>query len=89
LPLRPAAEDACRALFRHLRGRVPIIGVGGIFTADHAYQRIRAGASLIQIYTGLIFEGPAIVSRIATGLAERLERDGFESIRDAVGVDVR
>jgi dihydroorotate dehydrogenase len=89
LPLRPAAEDACRALFRHLRGRVPIIGVGGIFTADHAYQRIRSGASLIQIYTGLIFEGPAIVSRIATGLAERLERDGFESIRDAVGVDVR
>ena len=48
-----------------------------MFTADHAYERIRSGATLVQLYTGLIYEGPAAVPRIVRGLAERLERDGF------------
>ena len=74
-------------LFRHFRGRLPIIGVGGIFTADDAYQRIRSGAALVQLYTGLIYEGPVVVSRIAAGLADRLERDGFSHLGDAVGID--
>ncbi len=86
-PLRARANDVCRSLFRHLRGRIPIIGVGGIVTADDAYQRIRSGAALVQVYTGLIYEGPAIVSRIAAGLAERLEQDGVSTVAEAVGID--
>jgi len=88
-PLKRVANDACRALFRHLGRQIPIIGVGGIFSADDAYERVRAGASLIQVYTGFIYEGPQVVSRIVTGLAARLERDGFSSLADAVGVDAR
>jgi dihydroorotate dehydrogenase len=86
-PLRGAADDACRRLFRHLGSRVPIIGVGGIFTAEDAYRRIRAGASLVQVYTGLIYEGPALIPRIVRGLAERLARDGFSTVREAIGID--
>ena len=86
-PLRQPANLACRALFRHLRGRIPIIGVGGIFTADDVYERIRSGAALVQVYTGMIYEGPAIVPRLTAGLAERLRRDGFSSVSDAVGID--
>lgn len=86
-PLRERAHHVCRTLFRHLRGRVPIVGVGGIFTADEAYQRIRSGAALVQLYTGFIYEGPGMVSQMATGLATRLERDGFQSLAQAVGID--
>ena len=88
-PLREAADNACRLLFRQFGARAPIIGVGGMFTADDAYQRIRSGATLVQLYTGLIYEGPGAVSRIVGGLAERLERDGFSNVREAVGADVR
>lgn len=86
-PLRDRADQVCRALYRHLRGHLPIVGVGGIFTVDDAYGRIRSGAALVQLYTGFIYEGPALVSRLVTGIAERLERDGFSSIADAVGLD--
>ena len=88
-PLRPLAAETCRQLYAHLRGRVPIIGVGGIFTADDAYERIRAGASLVQLYTALVYEGPGVVSRIVRGLAGRLDRDGFSHMRDAIGTNVR
>jgi len=62
-----------------------IIGVGGIFTAEHAYEKIREGASLVQMVTGLIYEGPRVVGRINKGLVELLKRDGFSSIKEAVG----
>ncbi len=88
-PLRERANSICRVLFTRLRGELPIIGVGGIFTADDAYQRIRAGAALIQLYTGFIYEGPGVISRISAGLAARLERDGFSSITEAVGIDAK
>ena len=88
-PLRAAANRACQQIFRHIGRRVPIIGVGGIFNADHAYERIRSGATLVQIYTGLIYEGPGAPARILRGLAARLEHDGFASVSDAIGVDVR
>jgi dihydroorotate dehydrogenase len=88
-PLRAAANEACRLLYRHLGPGVPIVGVGGVFTADHAYERIRAGASLVQLYTGLIYEGPGVISRILDGLAKRLARDGFSNVREAIGVDVQ
>ncbi len=87
-PLRATANNACRTLFAHLGRRVPIVGVGGIFTAEDAYIRIRSGASLVQLYTALIYEGPGIVTRIVSGLSQRLQRDGLASIQDAVGADV-
>ena len=87
-PLRDSADGVCRRLFAHLGPRVPIIGVGGISSADEAYARIRAGAALVQLYTGLIYEGPGVAARIVRGLADRLERDGFANIREARGIDV-
>ena len=88
-PLRPLAVETCRQLYAHLRGQVPIIGVGGIVPADDAYERICAGASLVQLYTALIYEGPGVVARIVRGLAARLERDRFSHMREAIGTNVR
>ena len=88
-PLRTAANTICKLLFRHLGRRVPIIGVGGVFTPDDAYERMRAGASLVQLYTALIYEGPGVVRRIVAGLGERLARDGFANVQEAIGADVR
>jgi dihydroorotate dehydrogenase len=87
-PLREAATRTCQLLFKHLGGRVPIVGVGGIFTAADAYERIRSGATLVQVYTALIYEGPVVVSRILHGVAERLARDGFAQVHEAIGADV-
>ena len=78
----------CKVLYRHLRGRVPIVGVGGIFTADDAYERIRSGATLVQVYTALVYEGPGVIHRLLTGLALRLAGDGVSRIEEAIGVDV-
>ena len=64
-----------------------IIGVGGVSCAETAYAKIRAGANAIQLYTGLIYEGPGLIQRIKTGLVERLQADGFASISDAVGAE--
>ena len=66
-------------------GRIPLISVGGIADADEAYARIRAGASMVQVYSALVFEGPDLPRRIVRGLRERLERDGFGSVAEAVG----
>jgi dihydroorotate dehydrogenase len=87
-PLKNAANAICRLLFRHVGTRVPIIGVGGVFSADDAYERIRSGAALLQLYTALIYDGPIVVRRILAGLGERLARDGFSNVREAVGIDV-
>ena len=86
-PLRALATSFVRHLYRAVGGKLPIIGVGGIFTADDAYEKIRAGASAVQIYTGFIYEGPAAVKRINRGLIRLMERDGFQSISEAVGTD--
>ncbi len=67
------------------RGRLPLIGAGGIGSAADAYEKIRAGASLVQLYTALVFAGPALVARIKQGLAKLLLRDGFASVAEAVG----
>ena len=64
-----------------------IIGCGGVFTGDDAYEKIRAGASLIQLITGMIFEGPQVVSEINRGLVSLLKKDGFPNISQAVGAD--
>jgi dihydroorotate dehydrogenase len=84
-PLRALATSFVRHLYRAVGGKLPIIGVGGIFTAADAYEKIKAGASAVQIYTGFIYEGPAAVKRINQGLIRLTERDGFRSISEAVG----
>ncbi len=68
-----------------LKGRLPLIGVGGVFSVEDAYAKIRAGASLVQLYTALIYKGPALVAEIVEGLPRLLKRDGFASVTDAVG----
>ncbi len=84
-PLRQRAQERLALLHRLTDGRMPLIGVGGMFDADDAYARIRAGAALVQVYTGLIYRGPGMVYAINRGLAARLRRDGFKSLSDAVG----
>lgn len=76
-------------IYRNTRGRVPIIGVGGIFDGYDAYEKIKAGADAVQIYTGWIYEGPGAVKRINKGLLRLLERDGLKQISEAVGRDVQ
>jgi dihydroorotate dehydrogenase len=84
-PLKPLALDALRAFRSASGGQLPLIAVGGIGSAEDAWERIRAGASLIQLYTAMVYNGPRIAKRIARGLAERLRSGGFASIADAVG----
>jgi len=84
-PLKPLALEALRRFRRAGGGEIPLIGVGGIANADDAWERIRAGASLVQLYTAMVYEGPGIVRRIAWGLVERLKREGFANIAEAVG----
>jgi dihydroorotate dehydrogenase len=68
-------------------GEIPLIGLGGISNADHAWERIRAGANLVQLYTAMVYEGPGIARRIARGLAQRLKREGFANVAEAVGTE--
>ena len=87
---RPLFEPSTALLgdmFRLTEGRVPLIGVGGVASAADAYAKIRAGASLVQLYTALVFAGPGLLDRIKTGLTVLLRRDGFASVAEAVGAD--
>ena len=84
-PLKPLALDALRA-FRSASGsEMPLIAAGGIASADDAWARIAAGASLVQLYSALVYHGPGLARRIADGLAQRLEQRGMSSIAEAVG----
>jgi dihydroorotate dehydrogenase len=86
---KPIEEQATRMVrFVAERTDVPIVGVGGVSTAEDAYRKIRAGASLVQLYTAMIFRGPTIARDVNRGLVDLLERDGFDSIEDAVGADL-
>ncbi len=86
-PLAARSTAWIRSIYREVGDKVPIIGVGGIFTGDDAYEKLRAGASLVQVYTGMIYEGPGIVKAINKRLLRLMERDGFTRISEAVGVD--
>ena len=85
-PLRQRSTEVIRHLHRRTRGALPIIGVGGIFDAADAWEKITAGASLVQIYTALVYRGPGVVKQIVCGLRERLRRSGFTHLRQAVGI---
>lgn len=84
-PLKNLALDVLRKFRRASGGEIPLIGVGGIATADDAWERVRAGASLVQLYSAMVYEGPGIARRIARGLAQRLKREGMASIADVLG----
>ena len=84
-PLRGRSNAIIALIYRLTRGELPIIGVGGVFTAADAWEKICAGASLIQLYTGFIYEGPGVARRINDGMAEIARREGFGSLADAVG----
>jgi dihydroorotate dehydrogenase len=84
-PLRQRSTEVIRHLYRQSRGAWPIIGAGGIFDAADAWEKITAGASLVQIYTSLIYRGPGVVKEIVTGLRERLKQNGFQRLAEAVG----
>lgn len=88
-PLFARSTAIISELYRLTNGTIPLIGVGGIASGADAYTKIRAGASLVQLYTALVFHGPGLVSRIKDDLVRRLQADGFSSLANAVGADHR
>ncbi len=86
-PTVKTSNDLIRRTYLYCGERLTIIGVGGIFSADDAYKKIRLGASLVELITGLIFCGPQLIAEINDGLSKRLARDGFAHISQAIGID--
>lgn len=84
-PLTEKSTVDIGKFYQHLKGKMPIIGVGGISNADDAYAKIKAGASLVQLYTGMIYQGPTIASDINRGLIKLLKDDGYTHISEAIG----
>jgi dihydroorotate dehydrogenase len=85
-PLRARSTEVIRHLYRGAEGTLPIIGVGGILRAEDAWEKITAGASLVQVYTGLVYEGPGLARGVVSGLQERLAECGLTQIGQAVGL---
>lgn len=86
-PLRELAQQRMADFRKASGGGIPLIGVGGIASAEDAYARIRAGASLVQLYSALVYEGPGLARTVNKGLARLLKRDGFANIAEAIGID--
>jgi dihydroorotate dehydrogenase len=84
-PLRARSTEILRHLARQTNGRVPIIGVGGIFNADDAWEKFTAGASLVQVYTGMVYEGPGVAKNIVRGLIQRMKKEGVHSLKEIIG----
>jgi dihydroorotate dehydrogenase len=84
-PLRARSTEFIRHIYRQTHGELPVIGVGGIFTAADAWEKITAGASLVQVYTGMVYEGPGVAREIVDGLRELTRSNGFGSLSQAVG----
>jgi len=87
-PLAGRSNEVIKSVFRHSNGTLPIIGVGGIFTAEDAFEKIAAGASLLQAYTGFVYGGPGFARRINDGLVRILNDKGFSTLDEAVGSNV-
>lgn len=86
-PVEGLINGCIRELYRRMdRARYRIIGIGGVFSAEDAYRKLRAGASLVQLLTALVYEGPGVIGRINRGLCRLLERDGLRSVEEAVGI---
>jgi dihydroorotate dehydrogenase, subfamily 2 len=88
-PLAPRSNQIIARIYRHSKGRLPIIGVGGVFTAQDAFDKIAAGASLVQAYTGFVYSGPSFAVNVLSGLADIIKERGFGSIDGVVGSSAR
>jgi dihydroorotate dehydrogenase len=88
-PLRARSTEIVRHLHRQTKGSLPIIGVGGIFNAEDAWEKITAGASLVQLYTGLVYEGPSVAKEIVGGLRRRLGEGGIAELAEVVGLHAK
>lgn len=85
IPVQRISTNMVRHVYQRTRGKITIIGVGGVFSADDAYEKITSGANLIELITSMIFEGPQVIGEINRGLVDLLKKDGFSSIEEAVG----
>jgi dihydroorotate dehydrogenase len=88
-PLQARSTALIAEAYRLTGGKLPIVGVGGVFTAMDAYAKILAGASLVEVYTSLVYQGPGLPGRINAGLVRLLQRDGFSHVSEAVGAGLR
>lgn len=84
-PIRKRSTEVISAIYRLTQGRIPIIGVGGVFNALDAWEKISAGASLVQLYTGFVYQGPCVARQINEGLLQLMNKNGFEKLEHAVG----
>ena len=89
MPCQEQSDHLVKLAYTHTKGRLAVVGCGGVFTAQDAYRKIRNGASLIQLVTATVFEGPQVAAEICADLPALLARDGFKSVAEAVGVDVK
>ena len=80
-----ASDDQVKYVYEKTKGKYVIMGCGGVFTAEDAYKKIKNGASLIQLITGMIYEGPQAISSINEGLVRLLKKDGYKNIKEAIG----
>lgn len=88
-PLREKSTETIREMYKLTQGKVPIIGVGGIASGKDAYEKIKAGASVVEVYSALVYQGMGLVPRIKKELVELLQKDGYKNVSEAVGKDVK
>jgi dihydroorotate dehydrogenase len=88
-PLAARSNEVISSIYRHSGGRLPVVGVGGIFTAQDAFDKIAAGACLVQAYTGFVYGGPRFARDLATNLRKLLEEHGFSGLDDAIGSGIK
>jgi dihydroorotate dehydrogenase len=87
MPLRQRSTEIIRFIYQQTQGSMPIIGIGGIFTAEDAWEKITAGASLLQVYTGWIYQGPWMIKDVLQGLSNKLTDHNLTHISQAVGIN--
>ncbi|HUJ03546.1 MAG TPA: hypothetical protein VLW75_07920, partial [Rhizomicrobium sp.] len=88
-PLFARSTEVLRQMRKHVGNRLVLVGVGGVSSGADAYAKIRSGATLVQLYTALVFHGPGLVAKIKRDLLSLLQRDGFSNVADAIGADLR
>ena len=88
-PVRQRSTEIIRFIYEKTEGQLPIIGVGGIFTAEHAWEKITAGATILQLYTGWIYEGPWIIPNVLNGLLAKLDEHNLSHISEAIALDFK
>ncbi|OUR78821.1 dihydroorotate dehydrogenase (quinone) [Alphaproteobacteria bacterium 46_93_T64] len=88
-PLKSLSLKLLSEMYKHTDGKIPLVGVGGIATAEDAFERIKAGASLVQFYSAMVYEGPYLAHKMAVGLAALLKGNGFKSVEEAIGATHR